>query len=193
MEQKEVSKASQQAMKEQEKTELLRMSEISLWLDTYDDIFSDFDSRPYSQRAVSQDFLAEAKRASRDMVSGEIELKFLIPADKRNPVQEHLIKKRLIDHFRRHFEMLRKERDGVVKQGLRFVVIGVILMFWATYLLFKFEKIFLTSFMVVLLEPGGWFLFWEGLNKILFESKIKKPDHEFYHKMTKCEVTFTQY
>lgn len=193
MEQKEVSKASQQAMKEEEKTELLRMSEISLWLDTYDDIFSDFDSRPYSQRAVSQDFLAEAKRASRDMVSGEIELKFLIPADKRNPVQEHLIKKRLIDHFTRHFEMLRKERDEVVKQGLRFVVIGIILMFWATYILFKFEKIFLTSFMVILLEPGGWFLFWEGLNKILFESKTKKPEYEFYHKMTKCEVTFTQY
>ena len=33
---------------------------VSLWLDTYEDIFSDFDPRPYGQRALSEDFVAEA-------------------------------------------------------------------------------------------------------------------------------------
>ena len=53
-----------------EQTALLKKSEISLSLDNYDDIFSDFDPRPFSQRALSDDFLIEAKKASRDKVSG---------------------------------------------------------------------------------------------------------------------------
>ena len=35
-----------------EKQKLLEISEISLLLDSYDDIFSDFDQRPYAQRAL---------------------------------------------------------------------------------------------------------------------------------------------
>ena len=48
-------------MSDEEKQKILEMSEISLILDTYDDMFSSFDPRPYSQRALSEDFLSEAK------------------------------------------------------------------------------------------------------------------------------------
>ena len=68
---------------EEDKSKLAGMSEISLNLDSYDDIFSDFDPRPYSERAMSQDFLAEAHRASIDKGFGQIELNFLIPKNKR--------------------------------------------------------------------------------------------------------------
>lgn len=46
--------------------EIIDKAEISLVLDTYDDIFSDFDPRPYGERALSSDFLDEAKKAARD-------------------------------------------------------------------------------------------------------------------------------
>ena len=35
----------------------LREGNISLVLDSYDDLFSDFDPRDYSQKALSDDFL----------------------------------------------------------------------------------------------------------------------------------------
>jgi hypothetical protein len=37
------------------------MSEISLWLDNYDDIYSDFDSRHFLKRRISEDFLHELR------------------------------------------------------------------------------------------------------------------------------------
>ena len=46
--------------------ELLEKTQISLWLDDYADIFSDFDPRPFSQRALSDDFLNEAKKVVRE-------------------------------------------------------------------------------------------------------------------------------
>ena len=64
------------------KQELLAQGSISLLLDSYDDIFSDFDPRPFTHRAVSDDFLIEAKRAALDK-DGTLELRFLIPRQHR--------------------------------------------------------------------------------------------------------------
>lgn len=75
---------SQTAGLEEEKEKLLKLSEICLILDTYDDIFSDFDPRPYDERGLSDDFLSEARKAVKKKPSETIELKFLIPANKRN-------------------------------------------------------------------------------------------------------------
>ena len=37
------------------------MKELELWLDSYDDIYSDFDSRHYLKRRISEDFLHELR------------------------------------------------------------------------------------------------------------------------------------
>ena len=172
----------------------LKMSNIPLWLDAYDDIFSDFDSRPYSQRALSDDFLAEAKRASRDKVSGKIELQLLMPNKKRDKKLEDLIKRRLRGHFTKHFKMLSNEKKKIVNLGLSFFTVSIFIMFFTTLILFRYQQtsMFFT-FLSVLLEPAGWFLFWEGLNTTIFGSKELDSDLAFYKKMTNCEVTFWSY
>jgi len=173
---------------------LLQMSEISLWLDTYDDIFSDFDPRPYSQRALSGDFLDEAKKASRDKASGTIELKLLIPGKKRSKKDENLVRRRLREHFSRHYVMLRKEKkDTIIREGFSFIALGIILMFIATLIMFNEEKSLLANFLIIILEPGGWFLFWQGLDIVIFKSNSMKPDLEFYRKMSSCEISFYSY
>ncbi len=171
----------------------LQMSEISLLVNDYEDIFSDFDPRPYSQRALSGDFLSEAHKASRDK-DDKIELKLLMPKKKRDVRKESIIKVRLLGHFEKHFVMLKKEKTNMIKEGVLFILVGVMLMLIATFILFKYhDKDFLLNFLIILLEPGGWFLFWEGLNLVIFESKKTKPKLEFYRKMSRCEITFLSY
>jgi|SRR3989338_4694270 len=168
--------------------------EISLWLDTYDDIFSDFDPRPYSERALSDDFLAEAKRATRDKPTGAIELKLLLPEAQRNINQENIIKHRLKEHFQKHNREFKRKRKELALQGIAFVLLGVALMFIASLILFKTGEDSLgRSFLIVLFEPAGWFLFWEGLNLVIFESKKIQPDYLFYDKMSRSQTQFNTY
>lgn len=177
-----------------DKKEVGLMSAISLWIDGYEDIFSDFDPRPYSQRIISDDFLFEAKRAVRETSTGKIELKLLIPENKRNKNQESIIKKRLKDSFHKQYHNLQKEKKNIIKKGIAFAITGIILMFLATFILVKYpEEHFFLSFLIVLLEPAGWFTFWEGLNLVIFDSKEKKQELEFNKKMSKCIILFLPY
>ena len=78
-----------------EKKELLSKSELSIWLDDNDDVFSDFDSRPINERSLSDDFLAEVRKMVREKPTGAIELKLLIPANKRKKELEAMVVKNL--------------------------------------------------------------------------------------------------
>lgn len=173
---------------------LLELSEISLSLDTYEDIFSDFDPRDYSRRGLSEDFITEVKKASMEKPFGGIEIRLMIPKDKRDEEHERVIRERLKSHFGRHAKKLGTEFSRAVLNGRLFVLSGLLLMFIATYLAFSFgDQSLLVQFLIVLTEPAGWFLFWEGSNIVLFESKKLRPDVEFYEKLSKGEIEFIGY
>lgn len=178
---------------EEEVLNLLKKSEISLHIDSYDAIFSDFDPRPYSERALSDDFLIEAKKASKDK-GGSIELNLLIHAKARNPYNEALIKKRLKEHFRKHYHLLLEEKKKYTNTGIFMVLLGIFFMFSATLILFnQLDYNLMNTFLVVLLEPAGWFSFWEGLRMVLFDKNSHKEDLEFYQKMANSEINFLAY
>lgn len=178
---------------EDETQKILEMSEISLWLDNYDDIFSDFDPRPYSLRSLSDDFLSEAKKASRDKDENMLELRFLISENQRDSKIEATIKKRLRDHFTKHLIQLKKDLLKAKHQAILTGLLGITLIFAASYLDALNLPSFVSRFLFVLSEPAGWFLTWFGLDKIFYSSELKKSEYKFYQKMIKCEIMFNSY
>lgn len=160
-------------------------SEISLKLEQYDDIFSDFDIRPYASRALSVDFLDEIRRAARDKKDGGIELVLYVPERERNESHEAVIGERLTAHFKRHFHLLLEEKRRLIKIGMGMIVMGILCMVAATLIVFEgpSENIFL-SFLLIFLEPAAWFLLWEGMDQILFNSKDTNLELKFYRKMS---------
>lgn len=181
---------------EEEKQKILELSQISLWLDTYDDIFSDFDPRPYSQRSLSDDFLAEAKKASRDK-AGKLELRLLVPEAQRDLKSEAVIKKRLHDHFHKHTRIIYNEVKDTRKKAVMMIFLGVSLMLIATYVSsFKLDSTllkFISNFIFVLLEPTGWFMTWFAFDRFFHAAELKKTEYNFNEKMSRCEIIFSSY
>ncbi len=171
---------------------LLSAGEISLLLDSYDDIFSSFDPRPYNFRALSDDFLQEAKRATLDK-DGSLELHFLIPETKRDIALENKIRQRLHDHFKRHREILAKEIADTKRKGWRMAFAGILMIVVASYLSFLESATFSIHFLIIVLEPAGWFTSWTGMDEIYYTSREKKPDLDFYTKMMHSSISFNSY
>jgi hypothetical protein len=177
---------------EPERSAPLASSAISLWIDDYDDIFSDFDPRPFSQRALSEDFLAEAKRAVRDRREGVPELRFLVPAPVRNLAGEATIRKRLREHFRKHADRLGRLHRRSVWTSLAIAAAGFGVMTASAFLRSQPEAFWRTLLNVVL-EPSGWFAVWFGLDRLVYGARDIGREREFYRKMAKAEVVFVAY
>ncbi len=170
-----------------------KKSEILIRLRSYDDIFSDFDPRSSSQRSISGDFVAEAKKVVLDNKPEKVALRLFIPKTRRDLKEELVIKRRLQDHFKTHYYILRNvEIAPLVRQGIFFCISGIIVMFLATIIARSswFDE-FWRQFLIVLLEPAGWFLFWEGLYLGILETRKSRIDLGFYKKMSNCEIIFS--
>ena len=48
------------------------LKEIAVVIDTWDDIFSDFDPRPLNERTVSGDFIEELRKRYRETPRGDL-------------------------------------------------------------------------------------------------------------------------
>lgn len=164
--------------------------EIPLILDSYEDIFSDFDPRTFSQKALSGDFLLECKKASID--KKKIELKLFIPRKKRNSKEEIKIRRRLKEHFKKHAKEKKKEIRKLKLNGTFWVVLGAVMMIVSAFLV-NMQSSFLLHLLMTLIQPAGWFFLWEGLAKILITPKEKIPDYLFYKKMANSEIYFLDY
>jgi hypothetical protein len=175
-----------------EKEELLKEGNISLVLNSYQDIFSSFDPRNYREKAVSDDFLMECKRAARDK-KDKFELRLFVPRIKRNYHEEVMIKKRLKEHFHKHYKILEKEIKSTKFKGILWFIIGAILMAIGTFILSLEQRFFIYNFLILLLEPASWFFFWEGLNQVFFIPKEYTSEQNFYKKMSVSEIVFMDY
>ena len=165
---------------------------VSLWLDNYDDIFSDFDPRPYNQRALSEDFLAETRRVLRERHDEVPELRLLVPAAVRRVDDETVIRKRLHEHFRKHAARLSRKRRRAVWISLTAAMAGFALM-TASALLRQQPETITRTVLPVFLEPAGWFAVWFGLDHLFYGSREIAREQSFYKKMAGAEVVFTAY
>lgn len=172
---------------------LLNEAKISIILKNYDDMFSDFDPRHYSERSLSHDFLPEVKRAVIATSSGNIQLRLLLPKHERDISTEALIKQRLRDHFNRHDNSLRREELSLKRKGVFMILFGALIGLLATFLLSYGETNFFVRFIIILMEPASWFTIWEGFDRLIFVRELDKLDREFYKKMVKSEILFYSY
>lgn len=167
------------------------LREIAIALDSYDDIFSDFDPRPYSQRELSEDFLKEIQRRYMEDKKGRFEVRFTVPLSVRDPKEEVLIKKRL----REHFAMMAKQEEEAIKntrsKGYIYMLSGSLILLSEVFMLFFLsESDFFFRILSILLVPAGWYGMWNGLEKIIDAPSALLERKALYEKFEKANYLF---
>lgn len=135
--------------------------------------FSDFDSRPFEERALSDDFISEARKMAKEKPEGKIELKMLMPTDKRNHDTETIIIKNLHSHFRHFAHLIETEIKHARCNGFILVASGFLPMVAAAYIISISERKFYFNILRIVLEPTEWFMVWAGFDNILYGLRKK--------------------
>jgi hypothetical protein len=83
---------------------------IGLRLKHYDDVFSAFDGRPYTQRHLSLDFLEEVQSRVKKTLEGDAyEVYLLIPSSIQDSDKDDIVRRRLRLHYSIEYEKFRQE------------------------------------------------------------------------------------
>jgi hypothetical protein len=168
-----------------------KIREITIMLDTYEDIFSDFDPRPFAQRQLSEDFLKEVSRRYMEDKRGRFEVHFTLPASDRDPKEEALIKKRL----REHFSFMASREDEIVRKiksrGAFYISLGIVVLLAEAYLFFVFkEDSLLYHLLSIILVPAGWYGMFTGIGKLLDEPYEAAEKKKVYEKFERANYVF---
>jgi len=169
---------------EEESVEQLR--EITIMLDNYDDIFSDFDPRPYPGRELSEDFLKEIQRRYLEDRKGRFEVHFTIPAAERDMKEEALIKKRLREHFA---VMVKRENHTIgriTQRGYAYILIGFLVLLLNVIAYYELEESNpLYQVISIMLVPAGWYGMFTGIGKVIdepYDAADRRNQHEKFEK-----------
>lgn len=166
---------------------------VSMWLDSYNDIFSDFDPRPFQERILSDDFIGEARKACRERSTAIRTFSLLLPQPIRNEMDEKHIAARLSAHFNHMYQQINAEAEEVKRKGIYFILTGISLMLIASYISFLQSEKYYVHIMLVLFEPAGWFMLWAGLDHLVYSLQKTKSDIKFYSTMAHAQFDFASY
>lgn len=167
------------------------LKEIAIVIDSWDDIFSDFDPRPLSERTVSGDFVDELKKRYRETRRGDFIIKIYAPLALKNEESERKVTQRLKRDFRLQYLQKIKILRRIRIRGIIFILIGISSLSFltlATY--FKFLDPLILEICGIILMPLGWFGFWEGLSKLIDTSPVFIQDSSFFEKLSKATYQF---
>jgi hypothetical protein len=166
------------------------MAELNLWLDSYDDIYSDFDSRHYLKRRISEDFLHElhTEMKYKEHHAGEMEL--LLPQEKRDDSSEKIIADSLTDFFTSQFLFFQDKCRKKLNNGALLLAAGIIIILLNSWVSYYATETFPVIGLKVLLEPAGWFLLWAALDFLFYDFAELKKERNFYKKLSEMHIHF---
>lgn len=166
------------------------MAELNLWLDFYDDIYSDFDSRHYLKRRISEDFLYELRTEMNYNEHHAGDMVLLLPEQQRNETAEKIIANNLTDFFTRQFRFHHDKSRKKLNKGILLFVAGVTIMLLNSWVSYHSGESFPIIFLKVLLEPAGWFLLWAALDFLFYDFAGLKKERTFYKEVSKMHIHF---
>ena len=165
--------------------------EITITLDTYDDIFSDFDPRPYYERELSEDFIKEIHRRYMEDKRGRFEVHFTIPFSERDAKEEALIKKRLREHFAIQMARETESIKSTKARGYVYLLAGAaVLLSDAFALVVLNESSVFYRILSVLVVPAGWYGMWTGMGKVIDDPFASIERRALYEKFEKANYIF---
>ncbi len=139
---------------------------INIALDTYDDLFSDFDISTFKNRAISLDFKENLESQVLDNYDCNLKINFSLPKNKRKKTDESIIETRLKQFFIFKQITYSKRINYRRLKGLRFIAMGLVFV----TLTFFFETFFtdlLPLYLANIIMIFGWFGIWTGIEKVV--------------------------
>ncbi len=146
-----------------------KTAQLVIYIDTIDDIFSDFDPRTIDVRIISADFINEMiVQGRQSKKKSKIDVKILAPRAIRDreltPRVEKIIRQRIRQFFEDEYRRLRSLRRKNILRALVFLISGLTCFFIVKLAGDPGEKHLVVKLSLELITFFSWFATWNGID-----------------------------
>lgn len=166
------------------------MEDLKLWLDSYNDIYSDFDSRHFLKRRISEDFLQELRLALKSHKLPMQNMILYLPLAERKVSLESDIEKSMKNFFEDQYGQAKLKTSKKLRTGISLVCLGISSMLIYAYLGIQHQQQSVLTIAKVILEPAGWFMIWTGMDALFYDLKKLKKEMQFFQTLAKLSIQF---
>lgn len=162
----------------------------TVYLDTYDDIFSDFDYGPHESRRVSEDFLVELEERLKYVRFGRLEVLLIVPDAERKREVEAMTKKRIRSVFSFKLRAAEAEIAASRRTGIYRCAIGFSILALEWLLLTASEPGSFLNLLSLLIAPAGWYGAFSGIERFFDPPKSLVEKKRVYSIMAESAIVF---
>jgi hypothetical protein len=162
----------------------------SFWLDGYNDIYSDFDSRHYQVRRISEDFLHELRIDMRYQQHPIEELILLVPEPKREEATEAIIINSLKKFFNTQYQLYHGKCRRKLNISILMGASGIAIMMLDATAIFLGIRSLVTTLLSTIMEPASWFLLWTSVDYLIYDWNNLRKERRFYKKLSEANIAF---
>ncbi|TVP70376.1 MAG: hypothetical protein EA342_01425 [Leptolyngbya sp. LCM1.Bin17] len=166
---------------------------IEVALDSYADIFSEWDPAPFKRRDLDPDLEVYLEAGAEDIPQRySIELCFILPSGSRDNQAEVEFITGLRNSFAFKTYQLRKEIKKDNHLVLRYIVMGFVLLWFGTTFPRYLVEGTATSIAVEGIFIGGWVFLWEAVSLFFFTNRELYIKHRTYQRLQHAPVIFRE-
>jgi hypothetical protein len=159
--------------------------ELVITLESYNDIFDDFDTRPFNERSLSADFINLLnERIKKVDFSKHINLILTMPKEKRDIREEKTIEKKLKEHFITSSGYWKGKGKDMIGMSILYILAGL-----AVYIGGGMADSYIHAIRQYLLIPA-WFLTWRALEMIIIDYPKADSRKQFYTYISNAKIEF---
>ncbi|HHW98887.1 MAG TPA: hypothetical protein GX738_04560 [Firmicutes bacterium] len=154
---------------------------IEISLDTYGDVFNEWDHASYRKRDMDPElaFFLEDSSAEIPLRYG-IELVFYLPKQEMDREKEGVIAAVVKNYYRFYADLERRTLQRTYRRMLNYLLSALVLL-TSTYIFSYWQQTFFLAILSEGLSVGSWFCMWEAISFLLFErseivTKVKSYD-----------------
>lgn len=165
---------------------------IKLSIDTYNDLYDEWDYSPFRKRDLDKNLLEHLEECSREIpLKHRLAVHFYMPTSERDASREE----RSIAGLRNYFQyLLYKKAQEKKKYNIYvflYIISGLLLLTGAYFLQGTLETHLLLTILPEGLFIGGWVLFWEAFSILFFKSREMRQNLREYKRLIQAEIHYT--
>jgi len=166
---------------------------IEIALDSYSDIFSEWDPAPFKLRDIDPDLELYLEGCSDDIpFKYPVILSFSIPQSSRNPSVEDQARHGLKSGFTFKRYFIRNDIGAANRRILLYFLIGFGFLWVVTLFPDRLRESPFPSIIVEGLFIGGWVFVWEAISLILFTTHNLHHKDRTYRRLQEAAIAFRE-